>query len=229
MVNTRQQYEDLLSIYLPIAGGVFVLILVLLLFVVVRYRSSDDRPTEGRSRAPVAEGIYAAVLTVVAAGLVVLTFSVMSEQEAGGRADAVSTGEVSSRGAPTIDIDVTAARWNWRFDYPRYGITQVGTGNNTPTLVVPVGNVRFALTSIDVVHSFFIPEQRYKRDAFPERFNRFTLGFARPTFIRGGGKCAEYCGLRHAYMEFNVRVLDRAAFERWAQSKRAAAAGRPPA
>ena len=229
MVDTRQQYEDLLSIYLPIAGGVFLLILGLLLFLVLRYRSSDDRPTEGRSRAPVAEGVYGGVLTVVAAGLVYLTFSVMSEQEAGGRADTVSTGEVSSRAAPTIDIDVTAARWNWRFDYPRYGITQVGTGTDTPTLVVPVGNVRFAVTSIDVVHSFFIPQQRYKRDAFPERFNRFTLGFDRPTFIRGGGKCAEYCGLRHAYMDFDVRVLDRAAFERWARSKRAAAAGRPPA
>lgn len=223
MVNTRQQYEDLFSIYVPIAVGVFVLILVLVLYVVFRYRSSIDRPTGGRSRAPVAEAMYAAVLACVAAGLVYVTFSTMAEQEAGAPAQAVSTGELESRSAPVLDIDVTAARWNWRFDYPRYGITQVGTGNNTPTLVVPVGNVRFAVTSIDVVHSFFIPAQRYKRDAFPERFNRFTLGFERPTFLRGEGRCAEYCGLRHSYMNFNVRVLDRAAFERWAQAKRAGA------
>ncbi len=229
MVDTRGQYEDLFSIYTPIAVGVFALVLVLLVFTVLRYRSADDRPAGGSSRAPVAEGVYAAVLALVAAGLTYLTFSIMAEQEPGARAKAVATGELRSTAAPAIDIDVTAARWNWRFDYPRYGITQVGTGNNTPTLVVPIGNVRFAVTSIDVVHSFFIPEQRYKRDAFPERFNRFTLGFDRPGFIRGGGKCAEYCGLRHSYMEFNVRVLDRAAFERWAQGKRAAASGRPPA
>jgi cytochrome c oxidase subunit 2 len=229
VVDTRQGYEDLFSIYLPIAVGVFVLILVLLVLVVLRYRSADPRPIEGRSRAPLLEGAYALALALVAGGLVYLTFSTMSAQEGGQPPDSVATGEVSSRSRPTVDIDVTAARWNWRFDYPRYGITQVGTGNNTPTLVVPVGNVRFVVTSIDVVHSFFIPEQRYKRDAFPERFNRFTLGFDRPAFIRGGGKCAEYCGLRHSYMEFNVRVLDPVAFQRWAQAKRAAAAGRPPA
>jgi cytochrome c oxidase subunit II len=229
VVDTRQQYDELFSVYLPIAGAVFVLVLVLLLFVVLRFRSSDERPVSGRSRAKVAESVYAGLLACIAAFLVYLTFSVMAEQESGAPARTVNTGQVESRSAPAIDIDVTAARWNWRFDYPRYGITQVGTGNNTPTLVVPVGNVRFALTSIDVVHSFFMPEQRYKRDAFPERFNRFTLGFDRPAFIRGGGKCAEYCGLRHSYMEFNVRVLDQADFERWAQAKRAAESGRPPA
>lgn len=206
-----------------------MLVLVLLLFAVLRYRGAAGRRARGPSRAPVVEGAYAVVLACIAAGLVYLTFSTMSQQDPGGAAGAVSTGEVDSRSAPAVDIDVTAARWNWRFDYPRYGITQVGTGNNTPTLFVPVGEVRFAVTSIDVVHSFFIPEQRYKRDAFPERYNRFTLGFDRPGFIRGGGRCAEYCGLRHAYMNFDVRVLDRAAFERWARAKRAGAPPRPPA
>lgn len=227
MVDTREQYQDLFAIYMPIAVGVFVLVLVLLLFMVLRYRSSRDRAVDARSRATVVESVYAGVLALVAAGLTFLTFSTMNELEAGTPARSASPGEVRATVPVELDVTVTASRWNWRFDYPRYGITQVGTGNNTPTLVVPVGNVRFAVTSLDVVHSFFIPYQRYKRDAFPERFNRFTLGFDRPAFYRGAGKCAEYCGLRHSYMEFNVRVLDRASFERWAQAKRAAA--RPPA
>lgn len=222
MVDTRGQYDQLFSVYVPIAVGVFALVLILVTFVVLRYRSSDDRPVGGRSRAPLAEGAYAFALTCIAAGLLYLTFTIMDEQEGGG---SVATGEIRSRRPPAVDIEVTAARWNWRFDYPRYGITEVGTGNNTPTLVVPVGEVRFAVTSLDVVHSFFIPELRYKRDAFPERFNRFTLGFDRPTFLRGAGKCAEYCGLRHSYMIFNVRVLERAAFERWARRRAAASRG----
>jgi cytochrome c oxidase subunit II len=228
LVDTRQGYEEIFSVYVPIAGAVLVLVVVLVLLIVLRYRSPIDEPVGGRSRAPLLEGAYALALAGIAGGLLYVTFSVMSEQEPGTPGRAVATGEVAARGGPALDVDVTAARWNWRFDYPRYGITQVGTGNNTPTLVVPVGDVRFALTSIDVVHSFYIPEQRYKRDAFPERYNRFTLGFDRPAFIRGGGKCAEYCGLRHSYMDFNVRVLDRAGFERWAQAQRAAAR-RPPA
>lgn len=231
MADTRKQYEDLAAVYWPIGVGVFAVVIVLIVVFAVRYRSDDDRPVEEPSRAKVVEPVYAFGLACVAAGLAYLTFSTMAELEAGVPGGRSAAGEVAAVGPPALEVTVTAARWNWRFDYPRYGITQVGSGTRLPTLVVPTGNVRFAVTSVDVVHSFFIPDERYKRDAFPERFNDFTLGFEHPGFRRGGGKCAEYCGLRHSYMNFDVRVLDPASFERWAQAKRAAAGAgaRPPA
>ncbi len=228
MADTREQYENVGAVYWPIAIGVFVLVVVLIVAFALRYRSDDYRPVEGRSRAEGLESLYALGLACVAAALAYLTFSTMAELEAGVPGGQSAAGEVAATGPPALEVTVTAARWNWRFDYPRYGITQVGSGTRLPTLTVPTGDVRFAVTSVDVVHSFFIPEERYKRDAFPERFNRFGLRFERPGFRRGGGKCAEYCGLRHSYMNFDLRVLDRAAFERWAQAQRAAAGGAGP-
>lgn len=223
MADTREQYENLGAVYWPIAVGVFVLVVVLIVVFALRYRSDDDRPVGGRSKATVAESLYALGLACVAAGLAYVTFSTMAELEAGVPGGQSPAGEVAAAGPPALEVTVTAARWNWRFDYPRYGITQVGSGTRLPTLVVPTGNVRFAVTSVDVVHSFFIPEERYKSDAFPERYNRFALRFERPGYRRGEGHCAEYCGLRHSYMNFDLRVLDSASFERWAQAQRAAA------
>jgi cytochrome c oxidase subunit 2 len=230
VADTREQYANLAAVYGPIAVGVFALMIAMIVVFALRYRSDDDRPVGGRSKATGAESLYALGLACVAAGLAYITFSTMADLEAGVPSGQSPAGEVAAAGPPALEVTVTAARWNWRFDYPRYGITQVGSGTRLPTLVVPTGHVRFAVTSVDVVHSFFIPEERYKRDAFPERYNRFGLRFERPGFRRGGGKCAEYCGLRHSYMNFDVRVLDRASFERWAQAQRAAAGGaRPPA
>lgn len=229
MADTREQYEDLAAVYWPIAVGVFALVVVLIVGFALRYRGDGDRPVEGPSGAKAIESLYAVGLACVAAGLAYLTFSTMAELEAGVPGGQSAAGEAAAVGPPALDVTVTAARWNWRFDYPRYGITQVGSGTRLPTLVVPTGSVRFAVTSVDVVHSFFIPDERYKRDAFPERFNSFTLAFEQPGFRRGGGKCAEYCGLRHSYMNFDVRVLDSASFERWAQAQRGAAgAGQGP-
>ena len=66
---------------------------------------------------------------------------------------------------PGLQVNVRAAKWNWRFDYPAQHISQIG-GDSTPTsLVVPSGtDVRFNLTSLDVIHSFWIPYVRFKRD-----------------------------------------------------------------
>jgi cytochrome c oxidase subunit 2 len=165
-------------------------------------------------------------LAVVCAVLVYVTFTAMSRGLSDLPAEAGDIARADAGGpAPRADLDVrvTAARWEWRFDYPREGIAQVGTGTQIPTLVVPVGDVRFALTSLDVVHAFFVPYLRFKRDAFPGRTTRFTLRFAAPGDHPAEGECAEFCGLRHAYMQFNVRVLRPAAFRAWARARRSGA------
>jgi cytochrome c oxidase subunit 2 len=90
----------------------------------------------------------------------------------------------------------------------------IGNDRDQPTLGVPAGQrVEFSLTSRDVIHSFWIPFERFKRDAFPDRVNRFDLVFDDP----GGhdGICAEFCGLRHTGMRFRVLVLSEPDFRRW--------------
>jgi hypothetical protein len=67
---------------------------------------------------------------------------------------------------PGLRVNVTAAKWNWRFDYPAQGISQIGGDSRPTVLVVPSDtDVRFRMTSIDVIHSFWIPHVRFKRDA----------------------------------------------------------------
>jgi cytochrome c oxidase subunit 2 len=90
------------------------------------------------------------------------------------------------------------------------------TGNDEtpPTFAVPADRtVRFTLRSRDVIHAFWIPEQRFKRDAFPNRTTQFDLDFDQTGM--NGGVCAEFCGLRHAQMSFNVLALSQPDFEAW--------------
>ncbi|MDQ3609613.1 MAG: cytochrome c oxidase subunit II [Actinomycetota bacterium] len=238
MVDTRATYQDLLDVYWPIGVGVFGLITLLIVVFAVRYRDrgpEHDRPRRAHHERTPVEGGYVVVLALIAATLVFLTFTTMSDSRAGLPAQGTArTGELAQGGtdedaarsgvqAPPADlaIEVTAARWNWRFDYPELGITQVDSGRGVPTLVVPAGaNVRFDMTSLDVIHSFYIPRLRFKRDAFPERLTSFTLGFDEPGFYADEGRCAEFCGLRHANMLFDLRVLEQAAFRAWAAERR---------
>jgi cytochrome c oxidase subunit 2 len=76
--------------------------------------------------------------------------------------------------------------------------------------------VRFNLGSVDVIHALWIPHVNYKHDAIPGSTQVTTLTFTQLGLFQG--ECAEFCGLRHAAMLFNVRVLSAARFRAWASS-----------
>jgi cytochrome c oxidase subunit II len=207
-VDTRHEYTHLFDIFVPIALVVFTLFAGAILFAVLRYRRSG--PARGRIDAPVAELLY--VLTL--AGIVGFLASQTFKTEA--RVD-----RVSSR--PALQVDVTAAKWSWRFSYPAYGISIVSSDVHPATMLVPANQtVRFRLVSLDVIHSFFIPALRFKRDAFPGKATTFDLDFDRPRFM---GECAEFCGLHHADMRFSVESLPAPEFRQWALSKQRSQAG----
>ncbi|HEV2771173.1 MAG TPA: cytochrome c oxidase subunit II [Solirubrobacteraceae bacterium] len=238
MVDTRDTWQDLFDLYLPIGIGVFVLITLLVVIFAVRYRDrgpEHELPRRTRTHFTGAEGSYLVVLALITAVLVYFTFSEMGEDRANLPAEASGSSEVIRGGteegesgddvqpAPAgLRVKVTSARWTWRFDYPDLGITQTPGGEGAiATLVVPAGvNVRFDLTSLDVIHSFYIPRLRFKRDAFPERVTSFTLGFGEPGVYRQEGKCAEFCGLLHGDMLFNLVVLEQGAFRDWVAGQR---------
>jgi cytochrome c oxidase subunit 2 len=77
--------------------------------------------------------------------------------------------------------------------------------------------VLFVEHSQDVVHSFWVPALRFKRDAWPDATTRFEL-----TVDRAGvyaGHCAEFCGLHHADMNFTVVAESRDRFDRWLRAQ----------
>jgi cytochrome c oxidase subunit II len=205
LVDTRHEYQHLFSIYIPIAIGVFFVIALAIAFCMLRYRR---RPLERAARWHEnnrLEGGYALLLAGVVAFLLYLTFT------AEHRVDTVS-----ARERPSVTVDVIGSKWEWTFRYRGYGITQrSGTVGHQP-LVVPTGEaVRFNLSTVDVIHAFWVPEVRFKRDLIPGATQSVTLVF--PDAGTFQGQCAEFCGLRHADMVFTVRALAPTAFAKWAR------------
>jgi cytochrome c oxidase subunit 2 len=152
---------------------------------------------------------------------------------------------------PDVVLQVNAFKWNWQFEYHSYHgqdtryttssagtagvkayVSTVGTSTQIPVLVVPRGQtVRVIEHSLDVIHSFWVPEFLFKRDVIPygpeERNNEAAATnsatnadprdnqFEFTATVDGSyvGRCAELCGTYHSQMNFEVRVVEPADFQ----------------
>jgi cytochrome c oxidase subunit II len=211
LAATRDDFSQVQSVYLPIAGVVLVVVFATFLFAVVRYRARNGRapkPTRERNALEVAIALGLAAIVAV---LVVVTF--------GADAD-----EAKVVGRPAFRVDAVAFKWGWQFTYPGLpGVVDRTTPTAPPVLHVPAGQeVAVRLSTRDTTHAFWIPELRYKRDAWPGVAQTFALTFPAGQHI--SGRCAQYCGLRHSDMVFTVQALGRNAFAAWV----ARARGRRP-
>lgn len=115
---------------------------------------------------------------------------------------------------PDYVIQVEAQKWAWLVTYPDQGI------NKQPELVLPVDrSLRFDITSIDIVHSFWIPSVLMKIDAVPGHtttlsFTATEVGeYSSDPLVRL--QCAELCGLGHSGMRIPVRIVTQAEFDAW--------------
>jgi cytochrome c oxidase subunit II len=199
--DSAGRFSDLFSVYEWLMIAVTAIVFGLVLFAIYRYRRRGAEYPEAKGENTLLESAYAVLLTAVAIVLVSLTFRTEDKVDA-----------VASTGG--VRVDVVAFQWQWRFSYPKYGKVVLGTAEHEPILVLPVRTlVRFDGVARDVIHSFWIPAARFKRDEFPKRHSRWDLSFERTgTFI---GRCAEFCGLHHADMDFYVRVVPMDEFRRW--------------
>ena len=121
---------------------------------------------------------------------------------------------------PAVEVRVVGYQWSWRFEYDGFTIEE--DAGTDPVLVLPVGHpANLELVAADVIHSFWVPDFLNKRDLIPGVENTITV---RPT--RAGtypGRCAEFCGLDHWRMQFQVRVVPQDEFDRWVAEQQAAA------
>lgn len=112
--------------------------------------------------------------------------------------------------ADGIDIYVVGKQWMWKIQHPE-GKREINT------LHVPVNQtIRLTLTSEDVIHSFYIPAFRTKKDAVPGRYN--TMWFEATKVGQYHLFCAEYCGTQHAGMVGTVYVMEPEDYQRWLTS-----------
>lgn len=121
--------------------------------------------------------------------------------------------------ANPLEVDVTAAQWEWSFSYPQYGIKDYSE------LIIPVDQEeKFVLQTEDVMHSFWIPAFRIKKDIMPGETR--TL-YMKPTVISSTDKnplmrvqCAQICGVGHAEMRGLVKVVSKEEFKKWAEKNK---------
>ena len=120
-----------------------------------------------------------------------------------------------------LRVHVGGEQWWWRVRYEQPGVPPIELANE---LRLPAGQtVEVVLTSVDVIHSFWVPSLAGKMDMIPGRVTRLVLEPQRAGSYRG--VCAEYCGASHARMGFAVEVMEPSAFAAWlaAQAQSAAA------
>ncbi len=107
-----------------------------------------------------------------------------------------------------MEVKATARMWSWQFEYP--------DGRKTSKLFVPVGQpVKVTMTSVDVLHNFFIPAFRIKRDTVPGMETYVWFQATEPGSY--DIFCAEYCGTGHSAMITSVEALPPEEYATWAQ------------
>jgi cytochrome c oxidase subunit II len=193
--STMAGEVDQLYFFLIAISLVFgTLIATLLVVFAVRFRRRSEtevpRPIHG-SKA------LEATWTAIPLGIVLLLFLWASHLY------------VSMNRVPpgAMEIYVVGKRWMWKVQHPT-GQREINA------LHVPVGlPVKLTLTSEDVIHSFYVPAFRMKKDAVPGRYN--TAWFQATTPGTYHLFCAEYCGTKHSQMIGAVTVMEPAAFQAW--------------
>ncbi|MEO9227846.1 MAG: cytochrome c oxidase subunit II [Devosia sp.] len=178
----------------------FIVGALLLLAIWRRRPPSDSDVAPVNDRVPIRWiGIGVAISTVILLGSAVWTLVTVH-----------SIGQPIA--ANTLDVDVIGQEWWWAVKYNSNDPSRAFTTANQ--LVIPVGvPVQINLTSMDVIHSFWVPKLGGKMDMIPSRTNVTWLEADKIGEYRG--QCSEFCGLQHANMAFNVRVLSQSDFDAW--------------
>ncbi len=205
VTEQAKKINDLYTVVFILAAIVFVAVEGAIILFAFRYRKKDDKLPEQIHGNTAVELVWTLIPAVIVAILFALSWRTLSDIEG------------STPGAMTVEVQ--GFQWQWQFTYPEQGITIIGTPQEPPELVVPVGEpVRLRLLTNDVIHSFYVPQFLRKLDLIPGRVNEFEF-----TVTEEGtypGQCAEFCGLGHYQMTFTVRALSPEEFRAWVESNR---------
>jgi len=205
-----QDVHRLFTIIMIIAAPVFVGVEATLLWCVFRYRKRDDEPPRQSIGGARSLGVFFAIPAAIIAILFPFGESTLMN--------------IQRSETPQVVIRAEGFQWEWTFLYMNEGIFVSGKTLVRPAeMVLPVDEpVQIQLTSRDVIHSFYVPDLLFKRDAIPGRTTTFEFT---PTKLGTfQAQCAEFCGLWHSKMTFEVRVVAAADYAVWIKQERKAAA-----
>jgi cytochrome c oxidase subunit 2 len=194
--------DDLQVPVFLIAGVIGVIVMVVIGYVVWRYRDRGQPIPEQTHGKPALEVVLTIIPALILIGVAIPTVGVILALDETDDTECV--------------VNVTGQQWWWEIDYP----VQSGCGGidepivTSGQMVIPAdANVLIRGTSRDVIHSFWIPRLNGKRDMVPGRIHTLRMQAWEPGIY--AGQCAEFCGLSHANMRMEVVALNDADWEAW--------------
>ena len=222
-------FHDTILFWLITAISVFVLIL--LLWVIVRYRRGANPVPSRTSHNTMIEIVWTLVPVLILIAIAIPSIKLLAAQ---------------FKPAPdnAVTLKAIGNQWYWTYEYPDNGGIQLTsnmlkekgdpsiakggryrTDADGPRLlatdqrvVLPVGvPIRLVTTAQDVIHSWEIPAFWVKLDAVPGKLNETSFTIEKPGVYFG--VCSELCGARHAYMPITVEAVSPEVFAQWVASK----------
>ncbi|HEX2793306.1 MAG TPA: cytochrome c oxidase subunit II [Croceicoccus sp.] len=205
------------ALLMPLITIISLFVLLLLLWVMVRYRRAKNPVSSKTSHNTLIEVIWTGLPVLILLGIAVPSIDLLAKQYESAPEDALT-------------VKVNGYQWYWGYEYPDNGGFEVisnmlpeekAIANGEPAqlavdnrMVVPVGvPIRIQTTGMDVIHSFAVPSLWFKLDAVPGRLNEKVLFVKEPGVYYG--QCSELCGVRHGYMPIAVEALPKDKFEAW--------------
>jgi cytochrome c oxidase subunit 2 len=189
--------DTLLDVMIVLSSFVFALVMVMLFYALWKFKAkpgdeSDGEPIHGNTRLEVAWTLIPTIIVLFGAGY---SWSVLSD--------------IEEPAKDPLTVDVFSQQYAWSFGYP-------GKGNaySQGELHVPLDRqVHFKMHSLDVIHSFWVPEWRIKKDNVPGITTTAIVTPDRPGTYQL--ICTELCGFGHAAMRAEVVVEPPADFRKW--------------
>ena len=211
---------------------VFYVAVVVFIFVfagtfIIWWRFRDDHDDEefphqfhGDTRLELAWTIVPTLILVVISVFTLITLRGLNETEA--NAVTIEVGGTATQWEP--EVVVVGQQWWWEFRYYLNGLDGVDLTDarhlppadivTTNQMVIPAGEeIELAVTSRDVIHSFWIPALNGKKDAAPGRVHPWKLEADEPGVYFG--QCTEFCGLSHSRMRMQVVAVTLDDFAAW--------------
>jgi cytochrome c oxidase subunit II len=196
------EIKHLFFVFLGVAVAVWTAVMVMLVAALLRRRAQRPDPLDIDTNTERRAGVT--IFTcAIATTVIVLILSVLSY---------LSQNTVFAKSHHPVSVEVIGHQWWWEIKYdgatPDQGFT---TANE---IRVPVGvPVRVQLETRDVIHSFWVPSLNGKMDLINGQTNEIEFKADRPGVYRG--QCAEFCGLEHALMAFEVIALPDDQYDAW--------------
>jgi cytochrome c oxidase subunit 2 len=172
-----------------------VLAEALLVYGIFRFRKRPGREAAKFHHGPVLELVWTLIPTIA-------VFSMF--------APSVKTLRYMLYGPPAqVNVTVVGHQFFWEYKYPQYGIDI-----SNEAMVVPEGeNVNLDMTSVDVIHGFYVPSLGIQEDALPGRITNLWFNADKTGTFKG--QCTQLCGALHSEMFIDVKVLPRDQFAAW--------------